>query len=94
MTKEKFQNIMEKVDEYKENQEYLAGIENAIMDGDTYEQHGEIEIEVKRSLDNCDAVFVEACNQLRVPRQFLDDVLDGCVVNRWELYSSIILRRA
>ena len=92
MIKENFDKILTKVDNAKERREDLAGRFNGLMDGDP-DCKDEDEFKLGQSLDAIDAIMVEACNQLRVPRQFLEDALDGCVVNRWELYNSVILNR-
>lgn len=86
MTKEKFDDIMNLVDEAKENREYLAGIQNAVEDGDTYEQHDTVEIEADRSLKSIADTMKNSSFQLGIPLQFLEDVLDSSVVNRWNVY--------
>ena len=93
MTKEKFNELMTQKDERRENEEYLAGIKNAVQDGETYEEHGEVQCEVENSLDQIDRENNRLVADLGVTREFFDEILDSCVVNRWELYCSIILNR-
>ena len=83
----KFNELMAKADHCNELNEHYAGIDNAVQDGDTYEEHGSTEKECEDKLAYVDLTRVELCSELGVPMNFLLDVLDSCVVNRWEMYS-------
>lgn len=89
MKEQEFNELMKLNDELNEMNETYAGIENAVMDGDTYEDHGSSEKECEDKLAFVDFKRVELCSRLGVPMNFLLDILDSCVINRWEMYTYI-----
>lgn len=92
MTKENFDKIIKEYDELLARREDLAGRFNGLMDGDP-DCENEDEFKLGNTLDYIESQIEKIRRSLGVPRQFLDEILDSCVTNRWELCSSIVLRR-
>ncbi len=89
MTKEKFEELVGLGDKFKDELSDKAGRINAFEDGEI-ELTDKEDRELERHCEALNEKLYMIAEDLRVPYQFFDEILDSCVVNRWELYRKLI----
>ncbi len=90
ITQKIFNLLVDRADKAKELREDIAGIENAVQDYGTYDDYGTSYKEVQYHFRMINEELNEIADKLHVPEQFLECVLDSSVINRWDLYNTLI----